>query len=124
MANAGEMVGRHFMVTINMKTMAAPEIGWQSKGKKQAAEMQTILATEDSVRYAVFQLERGKEGTPHWQMYVEFKTNHRLPWVRNFFYKLSGVNAHVEKRRGPRDKVMREFFMLTGYTTAVYRLSK
>lgn len=123
LANAGEILGRHFMVTVNMKYMGV-ETGWQSKGKLQAAEMQSLLATAEDVRYAIFQLERGEEGTPHWQMYVEFKKNHRMPWVRKFFKDLTGVKAHVEKRNGPRDKVMREFFMLTGFTLAVYRLTK
>jgi len=50
----------------------------------------------DVTQYAVWQLERGEQGTLHFQGYVEFKESKRLAGVR----KALGGNPHVESRRG------------------------
>ncbi len=47
-------------------------------------------------RFCVFQKEKGAEGTPHYQGYVEFKRQVKLPAVKK---RLGGV-AHLEQRRG------------------------
>lgn len=46
-------------------------------------------------RFLVYQLERGSNGTPHLQGYIEFKTALRLPSVKKILPR-----AHLEQRRG------------------------
>lgn len=54
------------------------------------------LSFNDDVGFAVWQLEVGDNGTPHFQGYVEFKDSKRLAGCR----KALGGRAHVESRRG------------------------
>lgn len=58
------------------------------------------------VRYIVFQLERGEQGTLHWQGYVELTRSQRLTWLKN---NISNT-AHFEKRQGTR-KQARDYCM-------------
>lgn len=62
-------------------------------------EKDRILAlVEDEanpVEYVVFQLERGENGTPHYQGYVHLKEKKRFSQVRVLF-----PGAHIEKRKG------------------------
>ena len=51
-------------------------------------------------RYAVWQLERGKNGTAHLQGYVEFGKPMSLAAIK----KVLGRTAYVEERRGTRDE--------------------
>lgn len=53
----------------------------------------------DAVRYAIYQLERGASGTPHYQGYVEFYGPTRLRSCRELM-----PTAHWEPRRGTRDE--------------------
>lgn len=53
----------------------------------------------DKVSYAVAQLERGEQGTLHWQGYVEFKIRTKLGTCKNYI-----PGAHWEKRRGTREQ--------------------
>lgn len=46
-------------------------------------------------RYLVFQLERGSNGTPHYQCYIEFGRGVRFSTIKRFFPK-----AHIEPRMG------------------------
>lgn len=55
------------------------------------------LEWADNVKYAVWQLEQGESGTPHYQGYVEFKTNQRFNAL-----KLLQPRAHWEPRRKTR----------------------
>lgn len=48
-----------------------------------------------SLRYIIFQLERGEQGTLHFQGYVEFNKPYRLTQL-----KAANKEAHWEKRRG------------------------
>lgn len=52
-------------------------------------------------KYVVWQLEKGKEETPHYQGYVEFKDVKRLAAVK----KING-RAHWENRKGPQEKAI------------------
>jgi len=54
------------------------------------------LSFNDDVGFAVWQLEVGDNGTPHYQGYVEFKDSKRQSGCR----KALGGRAHVEPRRG------------------------
>lgn len=58
----------------------------------------TRLNETGRVRYLIFQLEEGENGTPHWQGYLELIRSHRLTWVRNHISN----TAHWEPRRGSR----------------------
>lgn len=51
------------------------------------------------IRYAVYQMEVGEEGTPHLQGYVEFKRTVRLSYCKKLL-----ARAHWEPRRGSRDE--------------------
>lgn len=52
---------------------------------------------DDLVRYAVYQLEVGDSGTPHFQGYVEFKRSCKLGRVKQ---ALEHDSAHCEPRKG------------------------
>ena len=54
----------------------------------------------NSYRDAVWQLERGKNGTAHLQGYVEFGKPMSLAAIK----KVLGRMAYVEERRGTRDE--------------------
>lgn len=49
------------------------------------------------MRYLVYQLERGENGTTHYQGYVEFKKRQTLNGVKEL---LGSQTIHVERRRG------------------------
>ncbi len=49
----------------------------------------------ENVRYIAFQLEKGKEGTPHYQVYLELKRGQYLSWVKKHI-----AEGHWELRRG------------------------
>jgi len=51
------------------------------------------------VRYVIFQLEEGENGTPHYQGYVELTGARTYSWFHNAF-----VKCHVERRKGTRDQ--------------------
>jgi len=52
---------------------------------------------EAKMSYLVYQLERGENGTLHWQGYVEFKRSTRFTTAKNL---LGGQGIHFEQRRG------------------------
>lgn len=54
----------------------------------------------DHLRYAVWQVEIGKEGTRHLQGYIQTRERVRLPWLKR---TLSG-EAHWEPRRGSHEQ--------------------
>lgn len=64
------------------------------------SDFQTILATSERVRYSIFQLEEGENGTPHYQGYVEYNK----PVNVRFFNNHLCATAHTEKRKGTRDQ--------------------
>lgn len=63
------------------------------------------LESSPNVRYAVYQLEMGEEGTTHYQGYVEFSKPQRLSAMKKLL-----VGAHFESRRGTREQA-REYCM-------------
>lgn len=52
------------------------------------------------IKYMIFQLEKGAEGTYHYQGYVEFNSVQRLSFLKKRLFK----EAHYEARRGTRDE--------------------
>lgn len=53
------------------------------------------LPPYDRIKYCIWQVEQGEQGTEHIQGYVEFRTKHRLSAVKKWLYR-----AHWEVRRG------------------------
>jgi len=69
----------HWVFTINNPAEdASPVVGWPQ------------------VVYGVWQLERGENGTPHFQGYVIFATRKRLTWIKEH----CDATAHWEPRKG------------------------
>lgn len=62
-------------------------------------DIEHAIAT-GQVRYCVYQLEQGDNGTPHYQGYIEFTESTRF----NSAKELLGGRAHLEPRRGTRDQ--------------------
>lgn len=57
------------------------------------------FSEEENVEYAIYSLEIGESGTPHYQGYIEFKKKTTLGRIHNMFGgEFHGV--HVEARRG------------------------
>lgn len=63
------------------------------------------LKKHEDVSYCVLQLEKGDNGTPHFQGYIEFDKQKTL-----FAIKKMEPRAHWEARQGPREKA-REYCM-------------
>lgn len=68
-------------------------------------DIENIFYTCQQVKYTVFQLEQGEEGTYHFQGYTELARNQRLSFVRQLLPR-----AHWEPRRGTRAQA-REYCM-------------
>ena len=79
------MTSRSWMFTYNNPQESGPEL---------IAKLQE----QEKIRYAIFQLERGEEGTPHFQGYIELKCSQRLSYMRKI------IACHWEKRRGTRQQ--------------------
>lgn len=56
----------------------------------------------ETVGYAVYQLEKGESGTPHFQGYIQLtgKLGQRLTAVRKILAKAGYPNPHLEARKG------------------------
>lgn len=54
-----------------------------------------------SARYVIAQLERGENGTLHYQGYIEFRTAKRLSTIKRY-----NVTIHWEQRRGTRQQAI------------------
>ncbi len=65
---------------------------------EQPLEFIERVTETERVRYIVFQLEQGENGTPHWQGYIELTRSNHLSWLRNHI----SDTAHWEPRRGSR----------------------
>lgn len=64
-------------------------------------ELLVRIERHQHIRYVVFQLESGEEeGTPHYQGYIEFKSQIRCAALN----ELLGGHAHLAKRLGTRDQ--------------------
>ncbi len=61
------------------------------------SEFKTLLEAVPKIRYSIFQLESGENGTPHYQGYVEYDSSQRYS-----YFHTKVVKCHVEKRRGTR----------------------
>jgi len=60
------------------------------------AHNEDVVAAWPDMRYAVWQLERGANGTPHLQGYVVFTHKKRLQWLKSH----TAREAHWEARQG------------------------
>lgn len=58
-----------------------------------------LTFNDTPVKYAVWQLEKGENGTPHYQGYIELDRQMRLTALKKIL-----PTAHFEKRRGTRDQ--------------------
>ena len=74
------MTSTRYVFTINNPEAPLDTAAWEAAG----------------VRLAVWQQERGAEGTPHLQGYITFKKNHRRPAVE----RLLGGRAFLEPAKG------------------------
>jgi len=75
-------IGKYWVFTYNNPTHYPEEFG-------------ALLVNLPNFKYAVFQHEKGDNGTPHYQGYLEFTKNTR----RTAIIRLS-TQMHMEKRRG------------------------
>lgn len=66
--------------------------------KKQIDKVKNLL--KELCSYAVFQGERGKQGTPHLQGFIQCKSKIRLSTLKAKFAKCDGAKPHIEPRRG------------------------
>lgn len=58
--------------------------------------------TWPDMKYVIWQVESGANGTPHWQGYITFKTNKKLTFLKNRCSR----NAHWEIRKGTHDQAV------------------
>jgi hypothetical protein len=78
-------VNRHWLLTINYKeTEATSDI-----------ELEFTLQNLTRIRYYIFQLEQGENGTQHHQIYLSFHDNQRFSYLKKQF-----PTAHIEARKG------------------------
>lgn len=75
--------GRNFVFTLNNP----------DEPQEQFSERLCALS---HFRFAIYQLERGEQGTPHYQGYLEFTNPKTLTWLK----KQVSLQAHFEPRRG------------------------
>lgn len=80
------MAGRNWCFTLNNPT-------FDSQG------LLAILNADESVRYAVFQLEKGESETEHFQGYVEFSKVRKIGGLKKLLPR-----AHWETRKGTREQ--------------------
>jgi len=57
---------------------------------------------DGNVKFAIYMLEMGASGTPHFQGYLELRQAQRLSWLK----KTPLSRAHLEKRRGTRQEAI------------------
>lgn len=65
-----------------------------------------LTFSSETVAYAVYQLETGESGTPHFQGYIQLtgKLGKRIPAVRKILAKAGYPNPHLEARRGTTEQ--------------------
>jgi len=81
------MANRNYIFVINNPTHT-PE-----------ALIEEVFSSNTDFKYAVFQKEKGENGTVHYQGYMELKTPRRVAWLKKLM-----PTAHFEKRRGTREQ--------------------
>lgn len=82
MATTPQPYAKTWMFTLNNPTMSPQEF------------LETVK-TWESVHYVIFQHERGENGTPHFQGYIEFEKRKRVSQLKQLDNR-----AHWEARRG------------------------
>jgi hypothetical protein len=78
-------VNRHWLLTINYKDSTPPTDD----------ELQFTLENLSNIRYYIYQLEQGEQGTHHHQLYLSFHNTIRFSYLKKQF-----PTAHIESRRG------------------------
>lgn len=76
---------RHVVFTINNPNCTLDEF------KQRLSQLERVV-------YAIVQLERGEQGTPHFQGYMELNKQTQSSWLQGNLHR----GMHVEKRRGTR----------------------
>jgi len=66
--------------------------------KETDEEMKDIIIQENCM-YAIFQKEKGLNGTEHYQVYIEYKNPRKFTTIKNKFPR-----AHIEPRKGTRSQ--------------------
>lgn len=79
-------------------TINNPMSTWTSGHEEFIVHATDICGTK--LRYMVFQVETGDNGTPHYQGYMEFTTPVRFRWLSTVLKNA----AHLEWRRGTREQ--------------------
>lgn len=85
--------------------MSVRACGWIltiNNPEQSIEEMKEYIENLKGLEYAIFQLEQGESGTPHFQIYLEFKNQKRFETLKNQF-----PTAHIEKRLGTKDQARR-----------------
>jgi len=80
---------RHWVYTLNNPT------------REETAMVNSLIEGDTSLRYLVYQLEEGDEGTPHHQGYCEFTDRMSMAKLKKMPYF---ERAHLESRKGNRDQ--------------------
>lgn len=62
-------------------------------------QLDVVFETDKQVRYAVWQLEKGENGTPHFQGYIQFRRS-----VRQSYLKKLMPTAHLEISKGTHEQ--------------------
>lgn len=71
----------------------------------------------DSIKYAVWQLERGEEGTEHFHFMIRWANATKFSTAKKFVFELTGVQPHVGRVRNldkARDYCMKEETRIDG----------
>lgn len=82
--------------------MSVRACGWIltiNNPEQSIEEMKEYIENLKGLEYAIFQLEQGESGTPHFQIYLEFKNQKRFETLKNQF-----PTAHIEKRLGTKEQ--------------------
>lgn len=71
--------------------------------EEEKEKLLTIQSTSPEIRYLIFQLEQGEQGTPHLQGYIELLSRKTLRQTKNI---LDNDRLHLEVRRGTAEEAI------------------
>jgi hypothetical protein len=85
-------VNRNWLLTINYMEVDPPTDD----------ELNFTLQNLKHIKYYIFQLEQGEQGTKHHQLYLSFSQNQRFSTIKKLF-----PTAHIEARKGTHDQAVK-----------------